>query len=107
NGLKLQTTYAPDAERSYISVGALQQRLEPEGIYNVVISACNSGRLLRPYIYNQLDPYNGDKLFLPPTCGIIDAPHEFDGARSPVLIIRPESSHIETTLVGKVSELSA
>jgi len=34
----------------------LQQRLEPEGIYYVIISACNFGRLLRPSIYNQLDP---------------------------------------------------
>ena len=30
-----------------------------------------------------------------------------DGTRSPVVIIRPESSHIEMTLVGKVSELGA
>src|SRR5205823_1893451 len=45
NGLKLQRSYDPSAERSYISVGALQQQLEPEGIFNVVISACNSGRL--------------------------------------------------------------
>ena len=107
NGLKLQSTSKPEADRSYISVGALQERLEPEGIYNVIISACNSGRLLRPHIYNQLDRYNGDKLFLPPTCGILDAQADFDGARSPVLIIRPESSHIETTLVGKLSELGA
>ena len=107
NGLKLQDSYAETAERSYISVGALQQRLEPEGIYNVVISACNSGRLLRPVIYNRLDPYNGDKLFGPATCGILDASEDFDGTRSPVVIIRPESSHIEMTLVGKVSELGA
>jgi hypothetical protein len=107
NGLKLQAASNPEADRSYISVGALQQKLEPEGIYNVVISACNSGRLLRPHIYNQLDRFNGDKLFLPATCGIIDADADFDGARSPVLIIRPESSHIETTLVGKLSELGA
>lgn len=106
NGLKLQRSYDPQAERSYISVGALQERLEPEGIYNVVISACNSGRLLRPYIYNELDPNNGDKLFLPPTCGIVNASPDFDGQRSPVLIIRPESSHIETTLVGELRELS-
>jgi hypothetical protein len=107
NGLKLQKSYAVNAERSYISVGALQERLEPEGIYNVVISACNSGRLLRPAIYNRLDPYNGDKLFLPATCGIIDASPNFDGTRSPVVIIRPESSHIEITLAGKVNELGA
>jgi hypothetical protein len=64
NGLKLQKGYAPTAERSYISVGALQERLEPEGVFYVIISACNSGRLLRPYIYTELDPYNGDRLFL-------------------------------------------
>ena len=106
NGLKLQTSYAPDASRSYISAGALQQRLEPEGIYYVIISACNSGRLLRPAIYNQLDPNNGDKLFLPATNGIVNASPDFVASRSAVMIITPESSHIETTLVGKIAELS-
>jgi hypothetical protein len=106
NGLKLQTSYDPDANRSYISAGALQQRLEPEGIYYVIISACNSGRLLRPAIYNQLDPNNGDKLFLPATKGIVNASPDFVASRSAVMIITPESSHIETTLVGKLPELS-
>src|SRR3954469_10133492 len=106
NGLKLQTSYDPDANRSYISAGALQQRLEPEGIYYVIISACNSGRLLRPAIYNQLDPDNGDKLFLPATNGIVNASPDFVASRSAVTIITPQSSHIETTLVGKVPELS-
>src|SRR5437764_466949 len=106
NGLKLQTSYDPDADRSYIAAGALQQRLEPEGIYYVIISACNSGRLLRPAIYNQLDPNNGDKLFLPATKGIVNASPDFVASRSAVMIITPESSHIETTLVGKIAELS-
>src|SRR4051794_4646739 len=106
NGLKLQTSYDPDAARSYISAGALQQRLEPEGIYYVIISACNSGRLLRPAIYNQLDPNNGDKLFLPATKGIVNASPDFVASRSAVMIITPESSHIETTLAGKIAELS-
>jgi hypothetical protein len=106
NGLKLQTSYDPDASRSYISAGALQQRLEPEGIYYVIISACNSGRLLRPAIYNQLDPNNGDKLFLPATKGIVNASPDFVASRSAVMLITPESSHIETTLVGKIAELS-
>jgi hypothetical protein len=105
NGLKLQRSYAPDGERSYISVGALQQRLEPDGIYHVIISACNSGRLLRPHIHNELDPYNGDRLFLPATCGILNASDDFDGERSAVTIITPGSSHIEMTLVGAVREL--
>jgi hypothetical protein len=106
NGLKLQTSYDPDADRSYISAGALQQRLEPEGIYYAIISACNSGRLLRPAIYNQLDPNNGDKLFLPATKGIVNASPDFVASRSAVLIITPQSSHIETTLVGQLTELS-
>lgn len=105
NGLKLQRSSSPKAERSYISVGALQEWLEPEGIYKVVISACNAGRLLRPHIYKELDPYNGDRLFLPPTCGIFNASRNFDPQRSPVLIIRGELSHIETTLVGTFNEL--
>lgn len=106
NGLKLQKSYAPTAERSYISVGALQERLEPEGIFYVIISACNSGRLLRPYIYSELDPYNGDRLFLPATCGIVNASKGFDPARNAVTIMTPQSSHIETTLVGAVKELT-
>src|SRR5437870_5632503 len=36
NGLKLQSSYAPTADRSYIAVGALQERLEPDGIYNII-----------------------------------------------------------------------
>src|ERR1043165_8176998 len=106
NGLKLQESYDPAARRSYIAVGALQERLEPEGIYFVIISACNSGRLLRPDIYNALDPNNGDKLFLPATCGIVNASEGFDSVHSPVMVITPSASHIETTLVGNVKELS-
>src|SRR5207249_11788653 len=87
NGLKLQSSYAHTAERSYIAAGALQERLEPEGIYYVIISACNSGRLLRPYIRNELDPYNGDRLFLPATCGIVSASEGFDGSRSAVTLV--------------------
>ncbi len=105
NGLKLQTSYDPLADRSYISVGALQERLAPDGIDIIIISACNSQRLLRTYIYNELDPHNGDKLFLPATCGIVNASHDFDPARSAVRVITPQSSHIETTLVGSLREL--
>jgi hypothetical protein len=106
NGLKLQRSYAATAERSYIAVGALQERLEPEGVSHVIISACNSGRLLRPQIYTKLNPNPGDKLFLPATCGIVDASPAFRPNRSSVTIITPRSSHIETTLVGSVRELA-
>ncbi|HEY6844505.1 MAG TPA: hypothetical protein VI391_10070 [Thermoanaerobaculia bacterium] len=106
NGLKLQTSYAPNAERSYIAVGALQERLEPVGVANIIISACNSGRLLRRSIHNQIDRHNGDRLFLPATCGIVDADPWFDDSLSAVTVITPESSHIETTLVASLRELS-
>ena len=106
NGLKLQRSYAPTADRSYISVGALQERLEPDGIRYVLISACNSGRLLRPAIYRTLDPNPGDKLFLAPTCGIISASADFDASRSRVTVVTPATSHIETSLAGNVRELA-
>src|SRR5262249_46735333 len=106
NGLKLQKSYAAAAERSYAAVGALQERLEPAGVYYIIISACNSGRLLRRYIHNELDVYNGDKLFLPATCGIHNASSWFNDSLSAVTVVTPESSHIETTLVGTVAELA-
>lgn len=106
NGLKLQQSYDPKAKRSYVSVGALQERLEPDGIRTIIISACNSGRLLRPAIYRALDPNCGDKLFLPATCGIVNASDDYDHTRSQVLIVTPASSHIETTLAASVAELS-
>jgi hypothetical protein len=106
NGLKLQKSYSPTAERSYAAVGALQERLEPAGVYYLIISACNSGRLLRPYIHNEIDVFNGDRLFLPATCGIVNASPWFDDSLSAVTVVTPESSHIETTLVGSVKELA-
>jgi hypothetical protein len=107
NGLKLQRSYDPKAERSYISVGALQEHLEADGVDYVILSACNSGRLMRPSIYKQIDRYNGDKLFLPATCGIYDASARWSPKRSRVTILSPGSSHIETTVAGSIRELSA
>jgi hypothetical protein len=107
NGLKLQRNEEPFAERSYISIGALQERLAAAGVRFVILSACNSGRLMRPSIYNRLDPANGDRLFLPPTCGIVDASPDFDARQSPVVVLSPATSHIETTVAGSLRELSA
>ena len=106
NGLKLQRGKKPEDERSYIAVAALQEMLEPVGVRYFVLSACNSGRLLRPEIYRRLDPNNGDKLFLPATLGIFDATDSFDEKKSTGTVITPASSHIETTLVGSMRELS-
>lgn len=106
HGLKVQTGKNAKDPRSYISVGALQEWLEPVGVRHIVISACNSGRLLRPEIYRKLNRDNGDELFLPATRGIIDASDLFDPKRTDITVITPGSSQIETTLVGKVSELA-
>lgn len=106
NGLKLQRDSAPRSARSYISVGGLRERLEPDGVELVIISACNSGRLLRPSIYRNLDPRNGDKLFLPPTLGIIGASRQWQADQSGVQVVTPASSHIETTMIGELRELS-
>lgn len=106
NGLKLQQSSDARAERSYISIGALQERLDPLGVRTIILSACNSGRLLRPAIYRTLDPNPGDKLFLAPTCGIVNASGRYDFRKSPVTIAIPASSHIETTLVAAIGELA-
>src|SRR5687767_7838942 len=106
HGLKLQKGKDPKDDRSYIAVGALQEMLEPVGVRYIVISACNSGRLLRPEIYLRLNRDPGDKLFLPATRGILDATDSFDPRRTRVDIITPGNSHIETTLVGSLRELA-
>ena len=106
NGLKVQTSKKPNADRSYISVGALQERLEADGIRHIVLSACNSRRLLRPEIYRYLDRNSGDKLFLPATCGIHDASPRFNARRSRITLITAAQSQIEATLVGSLAELA-
>jgi hypothetical protein len=105
-GLKVQTGKGAKDDRSYISVGALQEWLEPVGVKHIIISACNSGRLLRPEIYRKLNRDNGDKLFLPATRGIIDASDLFDPKTNDIVVITPGASQIETTVVGKMSELA-
>jgi hypothetical protein len=106
NGLKLQRSYDPKADRSYISVGGLQERLDPEGVRFLILSACNSGRLLRPSILAALDPNNGDKLFLPATRGIVNASSSWRPGQSRSTILTPGASHIETSLAARVRELS-
>ena len=106
HGLKLQAGKKPEDDRSYIAVAALQEILEPVGVRYIIISACNSGRLLRPEIYLKLNREPGDKLFLPATRGIIDATEDFDPKKSNVTVITPGTSQIETTLVGALRELA-
>jgi hypothetical protein len=106
HGLKLQDGKDADDARSYIAVAALQEILEPVGVQNIIISACNSGRLLRPEIYRKLNREPNDKLFLPATRGILDATDAFDENRTRVTVITPGTSRIETTVVGSMKELT-
>ena len=105
HGLKVQKGKDPADPRSYIAVAALQEILDPVGVRHIILSACNSGRLLRPEIYRKLNRDPGDKLFLPATLGIIDATDDFNEGRNKVVVITPGASHIETTLVGSLREL--
>ncbi|MGH9457618.1 MAG: hypothetical protein ACRD2J_08270 [Thermoanaerobaculia bacterium] len=107
NGLKLQRSKKRRAARSYVSIGALQERLAAAGANEVFVSACNAGRLFRPTIYEELDRTPGDPLFLPPTLGVLDASPSFDSEASPVRIYRRATSHLETLMHGSTRELSA
>ena len=106
NGLKVQTGKKATDARSYVSVGALQEMLEPVGVRHLVLSACNSGRLLRPEIYLKLNRTPGDPLFLPATLGILDATSGFNPRRTSINVLTPGASHIENTLVGSLRELA-
>ena len=106
HGLRVQKGKKPDDDRSYISVGALQEWVEPVGVKHIIILACNSGRLLRPEIYLKLNREPGDPLWLPATLGVIDATDEFDPNRNRVTVMTPVESHIENTLVGSLRELA-
>lgn len=106
NGLKLQSGPSPRAQRSYIAIAALQEKLEGLGVRLCVIGACNAGRLFRPEIYKSLNPQPHDPLFLPATLGIINSSKEYDPARSKLTVVRRAESEIETTSDGETSELS-
>lgn len=105
HGLKLQESKDPDAGRSYISVGALQEQLEDASVDRAYLSACNAGRLFRPRIYRKLDLWNNDPLFLPPTLGVVDAGYGFDPAASRVKVLRRSASQLETLMHASSAEL--
>ncbi len=102
NGLKLQVSDARNARRSYAAVGALSERLGTAGVRYCILAACNSRRLLRPAIYDTLDPA---RLFLPATLGILNAGSR-DAEDSGVRFLARADSHIESLSVGSTGELS-
>jgi len=103
NGLKLQTGSAAEAFRSYASIGALYERLEAAGVRYCILSACNSRRLVRPEIYDTLDPAS-DRLFLPPTLGIMNARHEPKGNQ--LRFLSRADSHLESLSMANTNELT-
>ena len=105
HGLRLQKSKKRDADRSYISVGGLEEQLERHGVRYLILGSCNSGRLLRTEILFNLNPNPGDKLFLPATRGIIGASAGWDPERSRVTVITPADSNVEMTVVGHMREL--
>jgi hypothetical protein len=102
NGLKLQTSSARNARRSYAAVGALQERLRAAGVRDCVLAACNSRRLLRPAIHDTLDR---ERLFLPATLGIMNAAGRDAGGAGLRFLTRADS-HIEGITVARTDELS-
>lgn len=102
NGLKLQTSSARNAPRSYASVGALRERLGAAGVRTCVIAACNARRLLRPAIHDTLDR---ERLHLPATLGIMNATGQPIGEDAPRFLTRADS-HIEGVSEARTSELS-
>jgi hypothetical protein len=103
NGLKLQTSSARKARRSYAAVGALRERLGAAGVRYCILAACNSRRLLRPAIHDTLDR---ERLFLPPTLGIMNAAGR-DAGDTGLRFLARADSYIEGISVARTDELSA
>src|SRR5262245_33219240 len=107
NGLKLQRSQIRSAPRSYISLGALQERLAAAGVKRAILGACNTGRLYRPEIYKKLDMSVKDPTVLPATLGVINASPSFDPSKSAVELVRRTDSRLEQTSEGQYRELPA
>lgn len=105
HGLKLQESQSRSAPRSYISLGALQERLGEAGVERAILTACNTGRLFRPEIYRKLNMQVKDPTVLPATLGVINASKSFDPSTSSVALVRRTDSRIEQTSEGTYDEL--
>jgi hypothetical protein len=86
-------------------VGALGERLAESAVQYCVLSACNSRRLFRSAIYDTLDPAS-DRLFLPPTLGIMNRTGIAVSTATAVQFLARADSHIESVSVGNTRELS-
>ena len=107
DALKLQDGSQADAPRSYISPGALLEKLAGTRVRVCVLAACNAGRLFRPENYQSVHPEEGNRLFEPATLGIINASPGFDPSQSRIKITRRAESHLEVINECQVSEFSS
>lgn len=105
HGLKLQESQSRSAPRSYISLGALQERLGEARVERAILTACNTGRLFRPEIFKKLNMQVKDATVLPATLGVINASKGFDPSTSSVALVRRTDSRIEQTSEGTYDEL--
>lgn len=105
NGLKLQRSQLRSAPRSYISLGALRERLAEAGVERAILAACNTGRLYRPEIYRKLNMSVKDPTVLPATLGVINASPKFDPSTNHVELARRTDSRLEQTSEGQYREL--
>ena len=106
DALKLQMGKESEARRSYISLGALQERLAEAHVRVCLLGACNAGRLARPEHYRTVNPDRSNRLFEPATLGIVNASPNFDPSQSSVVIGRRAESHIEVVNEWYFSELA-
>ncbi len=106
DALKLQRGNQPDAARSYIAPAALQERLEGSGVRVCVLAACNAGRLFREENYRAVRKGEGNRLFEPPTLGIINASPDYDAIRASMIFVRRTESHIELINECRLAEFS-
>lgn len=101
DGLKLQAGKDPRANRSYISLGALQEKLENSGIKECIISACNSGRLYRPEIYRRLNTAP----LQPANQGVVSSSKNYKPSPNTAKILRRRESRFEALTPLFVSEM--
>jgi hypothetical protein len=105
HGLTLQSGRRAGDERSYASIGALEEQLSGTGIGITVVGTCNAGRLFRPSIARMVDRNRGRDV-LPATREIVDASPEFVRGRSGMVFIRRQQSHLEPTIETSYRELN-
>jgi len=104
NGLKVQDGHLPSDGRSYAALGAIEQRLGAANVRYCIVDACNSRRLARAIVRDELRLVS-DRLVLPATRGILKAPPLSPASRLALLVTR-DVNRLETFTQGSVKDLS-